>query len=320
MYGLLLTLVLTQAAPASEEAKQAASAVVLVERRVGLSPESAQALAGEVSKLFEREGIPIAVPPEQVDERLKSLGEPSVSACKNQRPCLMKRGQALGATVLLLLKATERKETLTINLEALAVQDGASLWKDLFLMKVGNAEELKAGVVPFAESLRSALSLPAPVPEARPEPVAEARPEPAPEVRPEPDADTPLAPPVTPSPPRLEPPVEPRDDARIALEPQAPAPSGRRSRTLLYAAGGGTLVAVGAAVTFGLMGRGQKSQLDESRFTDASTGREASRLTRTEADRVSGRANLYFNVALSSAVVSALLGTTTGYLWLKDDP
>ncbi len=79
-------------------------------------------------------------------------------------------------------------------------------------------------------------------------------------------------------------------------------------------------MAVGAAVTFGLMGRGQKSRLDDARFTDASTGRAASRLTQAEAERIASRSNLYFNVALSSAIVSAVLGTTTGYLWLKDDP
>jgi hypothetical protein len=297
MYGLLLTLVLTQA-PAVEEH----SAVVLVERRVGLSPESAQALAAEVSGLLQKEGIPIAAAPEQVKQRLSALGEPSVSSCEEQRPCLLRQGRALGATLIVLLKAHESSGTLTINLEAVAVQDGSSLWKDLFLVTVGSAEELQEGAIPFAQSLRSKLAQSASVAETGTGP------------------DAPRATPSAPGGPKLEPSEDPRKPGSAAFTPGAPAPSGKRSKTPLYATGGGTLVAVGAAVTFGLMGRGQKSQLDEARFTEASSGRQASRLTHAEAERVSGRANLYFNVALSSAIVSALLGGTTGYLLLKDDP
>jgi hypothetical protein len=309
MYGLLLTLVLAQAGAAGQPTQEP-SAVVLVERGVGLSPESAQALATEVSMQLEKGRIPVAVAPEQVDQRLSALGEPAVASCEGERPCLLRRARALGATLLVLVRANERTDTLTLNLEALAVEDGASLWKDLFLVTVGNSEELRAGTVAFAQSLRDALPKPAPI----------ARPEPAPGTQPKPGPDAPLATPSAPGTPRLEPSTQPRQDEALTLKPEAPTPSGKRSRTLLYATGGGTIAAVGAAVTFGLMGRGQKSRLDDARFTDASTGREASRLTRPEADRISSRANLYFNVALSSAIVSAVLGTTTGYLWLKDEP
>jgi hypothetical protein len=152
MYGLLLTLVLTQAG-AAEPPRNESSAVVLVERTVGLSPESAQALATEVSGLFEKEGIPIVVAPEQVEQRLNTLGEPTASSCEGRRPCLMRRGQALGATMIVLLKAQERTDTLTINLEAVAVEDGTSLVKDLFLVTVGSSEELTVGTVAFAQSL-----------------------------------------------------------------------------------------------------------------------------------------------------------------------
>lgn len=286
MYGLLLALVLTQA-PAAETP----SAVVLVERRVGLSPESAQSLVGEVSELLGKEDIPIAAAPEQAD------------SCEGQRPCLMKRARELGATVVVLLKAHELAGTLTINLEAITIEDGTSLWKDLFLVTGDGTreQELREGIAPLAQTLRSK-----PVPP-EPAPVAEAKP------------DAPLATPPVPAPP-LTPSTKTPEPSPITLKPEAPAPSGKRSRALLYATGGGTIAAVGAAVTFGLMARGQKSQLEDARFTDSATGRAASQLTQAEAERISGRANLYFNVALSSALVSALLGTTTGYLWMKDDP
>ncbi|HEX8699640.1 MAG TPA: hypothetical protein VF815_12430 [Myxococcaceae bacterium] len=286
MYGLLLALVLTQAPTAGKP-----SAVVLVERRVGLSPQSAQSLAGEVSELLEKENLPIAAAPEQVD------------ACEEERSCLLERARELGATVAVLMKANELEDTLTINLEAIAVEDGSSLWKDLFLLTGDSPreQELKEGVAPLAQTLRPKLAPPEPAP------IAEARPIPdAPVVTPPAPASA-----LTPSAAKPEP---------IPLKPQPPAPPGKRSRTLLYATGGGTIAAVGAAVTFGLMGRGQKRQLDDARFTDSATGRTASRLTQAQAERTSSRANLYFNVALSSALVSAVLGTTTGYLWLKDDP
>jgi hypothetical protein len=175
----------------------------------------------------------------------------------------MQRGQALGATLIVLLDARERMDTLTIDLEAVTAQNGTSLWKDLFLVTVGSSQDLKSGVVSFAQTLRSKIAPP------------------------------------------------------LLSDPQASAPA---SRTLRYVTGGGTLVAVGAAVAFGLIGRGQKSRLNEARFTDASTGRASSRLTQAEAERVAGRANLSFNVALSSAVVSAVLGSTTAYLWMKNEP
>jgi hypothetical protein len=274
MYGLLLTLVLAQA-PAAAEPSREASAVVLVERRVGLSPESAQALAGEVSGLLQKRGIPITLAPEQVEPRLSALGEPTESSCEEQRPCLLQRGRALGATLLVLLGAHELAGSLTISLEAVAVQDGTSLWEDVFRAPVGSTQEqgLMAGVDAFAQNLRPKLALPTP-------------------------------------------PEEEWKPGRA----KAAAPSGQRSRTPLYLMGGGTLVAAGAAVTFGLIGLGQKSRLNDARFTDASSGRAASRLTHAEAEKASGRANLFLNVALSSALVSAVLGTTTGYLWLKDDP
>lgn len=288
MYGLLLALVLTQA-PAAEKP----SAVILVERRVGLSPESAQALASEVSELLKQEKIPLAGASEDA------------SSCEEKRPCLMERARDKGATVAVLLKANELTGTLTLNLEAVSVEDGTSLWKDLFLVTEGKArkQELKESIAPLAEVLRPKLAPPAP------EPVAKAEPRP----------DAPLATPPGQA-PALEPSGEPQQPAPITFQPEPPAPSGKRSRALLFATGGGTIAAVGAAVAFGLMGTSQKNKLNEGRFTDASTGRTASSLTQAEADRVSSRANLYFNVALSSALVSAVLGTTTGYLWLKDEP
>jgi hypothetical protein len=288
MYGLLLALVLTQA-PATGKP----SAVVLVERRVGLSPQSAQALAGEVSELLEKEDIPIAAAPEDA------------GSCEEQRPCLMEQARNLGATVAVLLKANELTGTLTLDLEAVTVEDGTSLWKDLFLVPEGKSrkQELKEGIAPLAETLRPKLVPP------EPEPVAKTEPAP----------DAPRVTPPVQAPP-LKPSVEPQQPAPLTFKPEPPAPSGKRSRGLLYATGGGTIAAVGAAVTFGLLGKRQKSHLDASLFTDATTGFAASRLTQAEADRVSSRSNRYFNVALSSALVSAVLGTTTGYLWLKDEP
>lgn len=117
----------------------------------------------------------------------------------------------------------------------------------------------------------------------------------------------------------LEPPApdEPALDAPLALPLPTPAErlplpvralpvSGtpRPSRTLAYATGSGALVTAGAALTLGLVGWSAKSRLEDS-----------AAMPRSQAEGLVRRANLSFSLALSSAVLSAGLGTVCALLW-----
>jgi hypothetical protein len=294
MYGLLMALVLTKA-PDPAKAVPDDSAVILVERVSGLSPKRTQALVEVVSALLEREGIPSAVAPEQVTPSLRAVGEPPAASCEGQRPCLVRLGRSLGATLVVLLEAETLADTLGLHLEAVSTRDGSSLREATIAVERGHLEEVEEAIVPFARELRSALVPPAP-----PE-------------------DAPLAEPPAPPAVTLEPLPSPEATAAIP-EAALPSASPQPSRALLYTLGGGAVVTAGAAVAFGILGLKQKSRLEGARFVDPVTGSAASRLSRSEAERLSHRSNDYFTLALSSALVSAVLGSTAAGLWVKEEP
>ncbi len=283
MHGLLLTLMLLQATPAGP----GPSGVLFVEPGSALSPERSRALTQEVSALLAGEGLRLEVPAEEVAARLETAGEAPVASCRGQPDCVARLGRTLGVALVVRLKAELLADIQGLSLEAVSTAEGTVLLEATFVVTADEQAVLYTEVTRFARRLRAGWT-----PRAADTPLAE----------PAPDSPLFIPPAVLEAPPTL---------PAVALATE----SGRDSRSLAYVAGGGALVTAAAGLSFGLMGLNARERLEDAAFLDARTGAPASRLPRSEAHRLAKRANLTFTLALSSAVLSAALGTTAVLLW-----
>jgi len=120
------------------------------------------ALLDRLSAVLTAEGIPVALSPERVDQRLAAAKLGSVAACQGKVPCLMKVGWALNVEAVVSVEAGETVDDLAIRLVAYRSADGAELAKTTFVLFDNVSADLKTPMAPFAAKLRSSLHLPAP--------------------------------------------------------------------------------------------------------------------------------------------------------------
>ncbi|GMU61721.1 MAG: hypothetical protein AMXMBFR34_34840 [Myxococcaceae bacterium] len=100
------------------------------------------------------------------------------------------------------------------------------------------------------------------------------------------------------------------------LEVRAKAPAGR-SRTAAWVLAGSAAAAAGGAVVFGALGASDKAKYQSSLVTlpDGSMG---STLPESEAKALAAGANTKIGLAIGSAVLSAALGGTATWLFLRE--
>ncbi|MEW5741255.1 MAG: hypothetical protein AB1938_20200 [Myxococcota bacterium] len=279
-------------------------AVVLTSKRPGAEAVS-QKIAGRVFDVLKKEQVGGLMNSAQSAKELKAAGYSDPRTCQGTRSCLTKLAILLGAhAVVIGVDVGKVGKTLAIHLEAIAAdqeQPLASL--DVSSSLDGWSDAMSAPIVVFVRDVKSGLVLKRetpPVPPPPPPPVVLKKPV----EDSKPPSDAPKKAELTPA-PKEEP-----------LEVRAVAPTAK-SHTAAWVLAGSSAAAAGGAVVLGVLGGSDKAKYQASLVTlpDGSMG---SMLPENEAKALAASANTKIGLAIGSAVLSAALGGTATWLFLKD--
>lgn len=295
----MLSLVVALALAQSGGEVRAPVAVVLTSKRPG-AEAVAPKIAARVFEVLKKEQVGGLLTTAQSAKELKANGFSDPRTCQGTRGCLTKLAILLGAhAVVIGVDVGKVGKTLAIHLEAIAAdqeQPLASL--DVSSSLDGWSDAMSAPIVVFVRDVKSGLSMQRETPPLPP-PTVLKKPVDAPKA-----ADAPKKAELTPA-PKEEP-----------LEVRAKAPAGK-SRTAAWVLAGSAAAAAGGAVVFGALGASDKAKYQSSLVTlpDGSMG---STLPESEAKALAAGANTKIGLAIGSAVLSAALGGTATWLFLRE--
>jgi len=289
LLGLLLLMAGTSAS--------ATSVLVVAEN------DAARDVAGELVEAFGKVKVKMKVAGPQAPAS-QCLLRPS----GDRNHCLAQAGETAFVDAVLQLGATNSKGRTTVTFLLLSLDDGKLIKKEV---ATGPSANLGGALKPVIARIARLVK-----PRA-----AEPKPEPKPDpVKPEPKPDPVVkADPVKPEPVKTQPEPVKRQDAptKTNLEPVvvtppesvvAPAAKGSGITVAAWTSTGLAVAAAGVAGTFGAMGLGARSQLDQN---EAGT----SPLSRSQANALAAQANTNFSVALGAGIGAGVLGVVSAILW-----
>jgi hypothetical protein len=297
----MLSLAVALALAQSDGEFRAPVAVVLTSKRPGAEAVS-QKIATRVFEVLKKEQIGGLLNAAQSAKELKANGFSDPRTCQGMRSCLTKLAILLGARAVVVgVDVGKVGKTLAIHLEAVAAdqeQPLASL--DVSSSLDGWSDAMSAPIAVFARDVKGGLVLAreAPPPLPQPSPVLK-KPTDAPKLE-EPLKQASLTPTLKEAP----------------LELRAAAPEGT-SRTAAWVLAGTATAAAGGAVVLGVLGGADKAKYQASLVTlpDGSMG---TTLPESEVKALASSANTKIGLAIGSAVLSAALGGTATWLFLRD--
>lgn len=282
---LALVLILTLAQVDTREPV----AVVLTSKRPG-----AETLAPKISQRvvdsLKREGLTEVFDVARAAKELRALGFSDPRSCQGTRSCLAKLAVLLGPHAIVIGVDVGRVgKTLAIHLEAVAADQEAPLAAlDVSSSLDGWSDAMSAPIVVFARDVKAGQVIKRAVVEVPPTP-----------------------PPDAPTATHLEPTTNPDPSLN---QPELTA---RSVPIAAWVVTGGAIASAIAAVTFGILGLGAKSQYEGSLLT-LPDGTRASSLPQDRAMLLATTANTDLTVALSTSILTAALTGTAIWLFVRE--
>lgn len=267
--------------------------------------DAARDVAGELVEPFGKAKVKMKVAGPQAPAS-QCLLRPS----GDRNRCLAQAGETAFVDAVLELGATSSKGRTTVTFLLLSLDDGKLIKKEVATGPSANlGGALKPVIARIARLVKPRAAEPKPEP-VKPDPV---KPEPVVKGEPvKPDS-------VKPEPVKTQPePVKQADaPTKTTLEPVvvtppesvvAPATKGSGLTVAAWTTTGLAVAAAGVAGTFGAMGLGARSQLDQNEAG-------ISPLSRSQANAVAAQANTNFSVALGAGIGAGVLGVVSAILW-----
>lgn len=117
---------------------------LVVGRRAGVSPSSAERLALAFHRVLTEQGTDV-LPVSELEGRLRSLRFDDPSRCAGKKACLLELGAQLKVDRLIVLSLAEVAPDFTVTAEGLAVAEGRVLFRETRITTVqGASKELEA--------------------------------------------------------------------------------------------------------------------------------------------------------------------------------
>jgi hypothetical protein len=276
---LSVAVLLLAQAPAPE-------AQVLLTKRAGASAQLTESIARELRKALSYSGVEPSIPPAELSARLLAVGVKDPTSCDAKPGCAIELGKQLKVPLVVSLSVKQAAGDLTVRVEALRTSDSELVAEDTVMLAPNQLGPLFTSLAPFARGVRQAISPVRLAPRAVDAPKKEPK-------------NVPVA--LVPEPPVTQPVVP----TSVAVAKPSPMPA--------IAAGGATVVALGATAFFLSSGLAVKSQLDQR--IDLGGGQQGSILTHSEAEQLAQSANGRLTAGVLCAVTTVALGAVTGFLW-----
>ncbi|MDP1828833.1 MAG: hypothetical protein Q8L48_36570 [Archangium sp.] len=257
--------------------------LVVLSRRVSVTPAEAQAVVSQATTLLLEAGAPL-VEVAEAGQRLSKLGLKDATTCNGKPVCHAEFGKQLKVSWLILVSVSRVAGDRSLALELFEVAGRTVADRESFILPKGTALT-RQPLEDFAGRLAARLA-PAPVTAELP-PDSQLK------------TDTPVKPALTPG------------NTVTALPPPLPTPE-PKGHAPSFILGGLGVAALGAAVALFVVGANTQAQVQGTAGAD---GRVRSTLTGSEAQAAAGAASLQLGLGGAAAAVGVGLGTTAVVLW-----
>ena len=274
LFAALLPSILAAAEP---------STLVVLSRKVSVSPAEAAAVVTQVTTLLEEAGAPV-VTASEANRRLSKLGLKDATTCNGKAACAAEFGKQLKVEWLILISVSKVAGDRSLALELFDVAGRAVADKESLLLPKGTAltrEPLEG----FVGRLKAKLSPTLPTAA----------------IPPEKKGDAPLATSLT-----------PETSTVTQLPPPLPLPE-PKSHTASFILGGAGVVALGVGIALFVMSGTAQGQVNAG--TMGADGRVRSGLTGSQAQAAAGSASAFAGLGVATAAIGLGLGTTAVILW-----
>ena len=274
LFAALLPSILAAAEP---------STLVVLSRKVSVSPAEAAAVVTQATTLLEEAGAPV-VTASEANRRLSKLGLKDATTCNGKPACAAEFGKQLKVEWLILISVSKVAGDRSLALELFDVAGRTVADKESLLLPKGTAltrEPLEG----FVARLKAKLS---PAPPTAPIP-------------PEKRGDAPLATSLT-----------PETSTVTQLPPPLPPPE-PKSHTTSFILGGAGVVALGVGIALFVMSGTAQGQVNAGAM--GADGRVRSGLTGSQAQAAAGSASAFAGLGVATAAIGLGLGTTAVILW-----
>lgn len=145
-------------------------AAVLVWRRTGVAPATAELLARQVSSALVAEHVPLALDADAARGATTRLGLSDASACDGRKRCLSELARQLDVGWVIALSFAQLGADRSMAVELFKPADGVVVVKDALIL--GDAPLTPEQLAPFAAKVRAALGVQLDAPLAPPPPPA----------------------------------------------------------------------------------------------------------------------------------------------------
>lgn len=274
--GSLLVAVLPTLLAAAEP-----TTLVVLSRKVSVTPAEAQAVVTQATTLLLEAGAPL-VDGAEASQRLSKLGLKDATTCNGKPACHAEFGKQLKVSWLVLVSVSRVAGDRSLALELFDVADKSVADKESLILPKGTSLT-REPLDDFAARLKARL---APAPPVTAELPAD-------------KTDAPLKPTLTP------------ENTVTELPPPLPTPE-PKGHAPSFILGGLGVAALGAAVALFVVGANTQGPVQGSAGAD---GRVRSTLTGSEAQAASAAASLQLGLGGAAAAVGLGLGTTAVVLW-----
>ena len=260
------------------------STLVVLSRKVSVTPAEAAAVVTQATTLLDDAGAPV-VTASDATRRLSKLGLKDATTCNGKPACAAEFGKQLKVDWLILVSVSKVAGDRSLALELFDVAGRAVVDKESLLLPKGTAltrEPLEGFVARLKAKLGPTLKLAPTPPEKQP-------------------GDAPVATALT-----------PENSTVTQLPPPLPPPE-PKGHTTSFILGGAGVVALGVGLALIVMSATAQGQVNAGAM--GADGRVRSPLTGSQAQAASGTASAEAGVGVASAAIGLGLGTAAVILW-----